>query len=161
MKNKNLLFLNIALVIILIIVIRFIFVNFGSAPKQASLTRPEGAQKVAPLQAQAPETSLDIGKVKPQGPEIQAGGAQTIEDVYKNYSTEDVGENMVAIWSKVNPEDKAKFMETMDKQIGQAKEALVANPDDRRAKSLLTISESLKKAAANNFNFSKEDLARK
>jgi len=160
MKNKNLIFLNITLAVILIVIIRFIFVHFGPAPKQAPLTGIKEAQK-APLQGNVPETSLDIGQLKPKETAAPAGGVQTIEDVYNNYPTEDVGENMVTIWSKVNPEDKAKFMETLDKQINQAKETLVAHPDDKRAKSLLAISESLKKAAANNFNLSKKDAVRK
>ncbi|MFA6079192.1 MAG: hypothetical protein WC779_05545 [Candidatus Omnitrophota bacterium] len=160
MKNKNLLYLNIAFAVILIVLIRFVFVNFGSGQKQVPPAVDKGVQKAVP-QAVGPETSIDIGQVKPKDTEIKTSNVQTIEDVYKNYSTEDVGENMVTIWSKVNPEDKAKFVETLDKQIDQAKAALVTNPGDRRAKSLLTISESLKKAAANNFNMSKEDPARK
>jgi hypothetical protein len=59
---------------------------------------------------------------------------------------------MPEIWSKVSPEQKKSFNDVLEKQIEIAKALLKLNPEDRKARNMLLISEMLKEMAANGFN---------
>ena len=104
--------------------------------------------------AKAEEPIYDISKIK--GEEAKGGVKEPVKnlgDVYKNFSEDDAGGNMIDGWSKVDPKDRAKFMETLDSQIVNSREMLKANPEDKKTKGMLFISEKLKELASSNFNY--------
>ena len=82
-----------------------------------------------------------------------------LKGVYANFPKSDVGGNMVEGWAKVKPEDKAKFVEELDKRISESNERLATNPDDKNAQHSLFISETLKNLAKNDFNYKLEKPA--
>ncbi len=155
MKGKNLLYINLVLFISLVIV-TFIGTRFFVPTSEEALLKKAGPEAVKPIPiARALQSSYEgILKVRS---EEEKGYPKTppkdLKDVYNNYSEKDAGENIVEAWAKTNPQDKAKFMEGLDKEIKASREILSANPEDRKAKSLLVMSENLKALALTDFNY--------
>ena len=152
MNDKNLTYINAALAIGLIAIIAVMFktMNHAKPPAAAGAERIRGRVPAAKQE----EPIYDIGRIK--GEEAKGGVKEPVKnlgDVYKNFSEDDAGGNMIDGWSKVDPKDKAKFMETLDSQIANSREMLKADPEDKKAKGVLFISEKLKELASTNFNY--------
>ena len=77
----------------------------------------------------------------------------SLPEVYASHPREDTGNNIVEAWARVSPEEKAKVSEELDKQVEQAKEELKVNPDNKSAKHILFISETMKKLCKSNFDY--------
>ncbi|MFA6141789.1 MAG: hypothetical protein WC738_00645 [Candidatus Omnitrophota bacterium] len=92
----------------------------------------------------------DVKKPLADGP---AEKVNDLESMYKKYPKERAGINMIEEWSKVKPEDKAEMAKGITGAIKESEEKLMENPDDKRAKSKLIISQMLQKLMASNFNY--------
>jgi len=148
-KDKSLVYINIALFIALIFLVfaikQSIFCPVKGAEPAFKAAMPQAVQKEA-----SPEPGYDISKIKSSG--LSAGEQpKSLDDVYANFSKEDVGENVPLEWTKINPADKVKFTQGLDKEIAASKEILKSDPDNKKAKNLLAISEMMKKLAATGF----------
>lgn len=97
-----------------------------------------------------------IEKVEPSKV-MPAGKPHDLKAVYGSYPESDVGKSVISEWQKISPADRQKIMEGFDAKIGQAKDALKVNPEDKKARSLLKISEKMKNLAASDFNISAPD----
>jgi hypothetical protein len=97
----------------------------------------------------------DIDKVKQGMPRAGDGNVvySDFKEMYEKCDKTNVGGNMVEAWRRVKPEDKAKLSEGFDKQIVLSQEALKADPQDKHAKNILYISETLKKMSSDGFNY--------
>lgn len=146
--------LNMMLFIVLVVIIGLIFY-------QASRRKVE---KSAPIKNSKPQVHLRReAKTRPTTYEIQKNEAtkssdvakspRSMREVFESFPREDVGDDMTEIWAKTNTTDKAKFMEAIDREIADSKELLKADPDNRREKGKLFISDALKKAASADFNY--------
>ncbi len=153
-KDNNALYLNVAMAasiaLILIVMIRPFFVS--SHKKMATDLKKSKAPAVA---QRTFESIYDIDKVKMALPKPAADNAENadLEDMYKNNDKTNVGGNMVEAWRRVKPEDKARLSDGFDKQIAASQEALKTDPKDKHAKSILYISEALKKMSVEGFNY--------
>ena len=147
MENKNLFRVNFILFIGLILVIALV----QRGMKATSAVKGIGHLDSPKAHAAVRQTfeAKDAAAVRPAAPE---GPPKSLKEMYQTLPKEDVGDNMFETWSAVSPENKAKFVETLDKQITESKELLKSNPEDEKAKSLLFISEALKRMAADNFD---------
>jgi len=76
-----------------------------------------------------------------------------IREMLSRGEKNDVGEDVVETWSGASVEIKEEINKTLAKNIERAKMSLKQDPGDPRAKSLLMVSEPLKKMIENNFNF--------
>lgn len=150
MKKNKLLYINFALfagIIVMIIVGRIV----SPRPKERAAKEPSILKQRGSL-PESQEIIYDISRIKRE--EVKTvREAKDLNEMYANFSKGDVGDNMVEAWAKVNPEDKAKFMGVLDKKIETSRALLKANPQDKKAKGMLFISESLKNMALNNFNY--------
>ena len=85
-----------------------------------------------------------------------AGSSQkeptSLSQIYSQYPAEDRGNNMIASWARVSPEEKIKAIEQLDQQITEAKATLKINPADKKTKHVLFIAETLKKMCKSNFD---------
>ncbi|MFA5146056.1 MAG: hypothetical protein WC515_01575 [Candidatus Omnitrophota bacterium] len=159
MEDKKLLYVNVALAAGLIAIVVMVwkttvFTEKGKAlPKETAA--PGERMKRPEIVPQAP---YDISKVKEAGARPVKESPQSLDEVYKNFPEEDVGDNMIEGWARVNPQDKTKFMETLDREIMKSKETLKVDPNDDRAKGLLAVSEMLKKMAVSGFKCSAKDF---
>jgi len=125
---------------------------YPRAAQDRSLIPP----KAAPT-ATEPSLAASIEDIKDRPvPEAKTSKKEPVSmaDVYAQYPAEDVGNNMVASWAKVRPEEKAKVIEQLDQQITQAQEALKTNPKDKNAKHVLFVSDTLKNMCKSNFDYS-------
>lgn len=162
MREDTLKYIKITLSVGLILVIMVMAKNVLVRPKiagQAKITKP---QKIEAPPAVSEPVIYDIQKAKSvSGTEYVSSGKEpsNIEDVYKMYPREDVGDNMPEAWARINPEEKTKFTRGLDEQIESCKNLLKVNPADKKARGLLVISESLKKAASADFDFKNEKQA--
>ena len=147
MKNKNLFRVNLILFIGLILVIAL--VQRGMRATSAVKERGPFDSSKPPAAVRQTLEAKDAAAVRPVVPE---GPSKSLKEMYQTFQKEDVGDNMIEGWAGVSPENKAKFTETLDKQISESRESLKSNPEDERAKSLLFISETLKQMAADNFD---------
>lgn len=132
----------------------------------ARMTAPV-KQSVQPIRIEAKipvseeeAAGLSIDKVKEQMGEVSGGdsdisgkGPSTLAQVYAKYPDATVGNNIVASWTRVKPEDKEKVYEQLDKEISQAQEKINLDPKDKSAKSALFIASTLKKLCKNNFDY--------
>lgn len=118
------------------------------------------------LAVKAPSKPVEAAAVRQAVPQVRAETLKAkttetpsgkmpddLEEMYRVYPEEDVGDNMVAVWSRLGAEEKEEFIEVLNKQIEAASDTLKAAPDDEKAKRLLFISEMLKKLAMGNFNY--------
>lgn len=152
MKSKKLEYINWILFIslIVIIVIGGKFMK-GASPRIQKEPAASAQPEVKPHTGAMREPIYEIEKLRTANVK-----PRNMDEVYKAFPKEAAGDNMIATWDKVNPEDKKKFSDTIDKEIKTAKERLAANPGDREAKAKLFISDTLKKLAANGFNYNSQ-----
>lgn len=146
MNDKKLLIINIILLAIVALTV-FYTVKSATSP---SVRKVEKTAK-APEAASSVQTSYNIHDVKP--PVVKTSGVRSLKDAYANFPKKDVGDDMIEGWSRVDPKDKAKLIETLDEQIVRAREALNADPNDKRAKGMLRVSEGLKRMTSQDFNY--------
>jgi len=102
-----------------------------------------GAASAAPLKESIAPSIEDVNSRLNEGTKV-----------YSQYPAEDTGNNMVASWARVSPQEKIKAIEQLDQQITEAKETLTVNPANKKAKHVLFISETLKKMCKSDFDFS-------
>lgn len=119
-------------------------------------SRPSGSVLPAQLPQEASEpvhpTVYRLDKIKSAGTSSAPGEVNDLKAAYEQYPKSDAGGNIIEGWSKVKPEDKVKIREALDRDIETSEEALRMNPDDKKAKSLLSISRMLKELASRDFN---------
>lgn len=150
MNDKKMIYINLALILILVFIVTSTMKT--AAPRHDKTAVPRRGAYPA-RSAKDEKAAYDIGEVKGAGTEKNKAVISNLEDVFKNYSKEDAGDNMAEEWTKVSAEDKAKFMDGIKKEIEKSKQSVAADPKDKRAKGILKISESLKKAAELGFNY--------
>lgn len=116
--------------------------------KEAVSVTPVSAAKVkGPV-------AYDMDKMRPKPAQAPSGAAVSdMKQVYAQFPKEDVGNNIIAKWASLKPEDKAEIREGLDRSIKKSEEALRANPADKLAKHKLVVSKALKKLADNDFNY--------
>ncbi len=148
-KGMNLLYINIVLAMVLIAIIFFIIKPLVMTPAgkvaTAVIREKSSAGQVAP-------TTYDIDKVKQQ--EGYAGKEPaTLKEMYENFPKSDVGGDAPQAWKRVSIADKEKIAQGLDNEIEKAKDILKTNPEDKNAKNMLFIAESLKKITQEDFNY--------
>lgn len=150
MSQKNIFYIAAATVIV--VVIAFILNTW--------LCMHKGHQKCAVSVTSVPAENVrqpvayDMNKMQPKTPQAASGAAVSdLKQVYAQFPKEDVGNNIIANWANLKPEDKVKIREGLDKSIKKSEEALRINPMDKSAKHRLVISKVLKKLADDDFNY--------
>jgi len=154
MQNRQIqIILGVVITILVFLQVRSIFFH---KPKQA----PAPVAEIAPQsEPEVPETpsviSIEDFKNRPSFEETNKPEEKpaSLSAIYTNHPKEDTGNNIVESWAKVNPEEKAKVNEQLDKQAEQAKEELKTNPDSKNAKHMLFIAETMKKLCKSNFDY--------
>lgn len=140
-------YLNIALVVLIVVsvvmLVKTFQRTFGTPPPQA----PQAPAVVTP--APPPPPAMPQVREEPPGPVTQ------LSEIYRTHPQWDTGGNMAEAWSRVKPEEKARMMEELDKKIAVAKEQLVADPANKKAKHILFITETVKKLAENGFDYTR------
>lgn len=151
-KEKSLLYINIALFIALIFLVIAVKQSFFCSFKKAA---PGTAVQQVSAQAvtkAAIEPGYDISKIKSSGAPSREQ-PKNLNEIYANFPKEDVGESVPDAWTKVSAADKLKFTQGLDKQIAASRELLKSDPSNKKAKNLLAISEAMKKLAASGFAY--------
>ncbi|MBN2453276.1 MAG: hypothetical protein JXB40_03330 [Candidatus Omnitrophica bacterium] len=144
-KDIKSLLLNIG---ILMVFAGLVMVAVRSCHKEAVIITPPVVQAPKDVAQEASVYRLEDQKaLSDQTP------SKNLNEVFEKYPRSDAGENMVAQWAAVSAADKAKLAGLLDKSIDDSKAALANNPENKRAKKLLKISEGLKKMASNNFDY--------
>lgn len=149
MDEKKLTYFNIMLAVAVGVAIVLLIRNTSGLFAPAS-----GVKEAAQMQAAQAQLPVAAQPEKPMGVIVPAENVRNLKDVYANFPRHDAGANMIEAWSRVKPEDKARYMEGVDKQITAAKEAMAVNPSDKKAKHMLFIAETMRKLAENGFNYS-------
>lgn len=155
MQQKHI-YITIVILIILAFSVIILFSVRSSLIQLQQPIAPKSTADVVPVVSeQIAGPSIEEVSGRPQTEKkVHEKPPATLSEVYAQYPKEDTGANMVESWAKIRPEEKARVFEQLDQQIAQAKEALKANPVDKKAKHLLFISENLKKICKSNFNLS-------
>lgn len=151
MKEKHTLFIiNLFLFIILAVLLILILRSAGKPDIPAM--GPKIAHKEAAVSQKAvysiPEETSALGPV-----DTSAGTPASLNDVYARYPMQDAGDNMTAAWSLVNPEDKKRLIQAVDKNISETREVLKADPENKKLRKKLLISETMKKLISTDFNY--------
>lgn len=147
MDSKKLLYINIVLFLGLILIL--VIGRKTLVPQ----TAPKGpAVKKQAVQGAAQVPTYDIDKLKTAGAKVETE-AGTLSEVYDKYPASDTGSDIVKEWSKVSEKDRAEFIQGIDDKISDARQALSLDPNDKKAKHLLKISEALKKLILSEFNY--------
>ena len=153
MEEKKLTYINFTMFIILIVVVFIIFRPIGFVPKKVEI-KTAAVKPIVPQNAQSAEPAIyDIDKIKTKDQKTVNVDAKDLAEVYANYPEEDVGSNIMKNWADADPKDKKDFMDGLDKQIDTHKETVKLEPENKKARNLLKMSETLKKLAQNNFNY--------
>jgi len=150
--------INTAFLICIIVIAVITFRALFSKPKEikSSPIRKLRFADTGVTAVKTEATTLDIGKIKAKELGLSKEPPATMEDIYKNFPKEDVGENMVEAWARVKPEEKTRLIEGLDGKIADCKDILKTNPSDKRTLVLLSVTESLKKLTLCDFNYKKE-----
>ncbi len=153
MGKKLIFYINIALFIALAVIIVMILKPVFFVFKQPPIKEFK-ARSSALSTGQPSITRYDISKVKRLPPPAipQDNEPSDLKEMYEYFPKSDVGDNMVEGWSRTKPEAKAKLAGVLDKEIINAQKSLKTNPEDKHAKNILLISQTLKKMAADGFN---------
>ena len=155
MQDKKLIYINLALVLGLVFTAVVILKTMHRASEESGAVRDIGAEKVRKTAARKiEEPSYDIGKIK--GEEARPAISETpknLADVYKAFPERDAGDNMIEGWSRVDLKEKAKLMEALDGEIAASSGILKTSPEDKKARHMLFISETLKKLASSDFDY--------
>lgn len=143
-RQKNVTYLNMALfaiaVLLVIVLVRMYREAFPPEPAPGAMP-PANIAEVAPQEYVPPPAA------------VRSGPPADLRDVYASHPRADTGADVVAGWARLKPEEKAKFNDGIDRQIEESRKALEANPDDKKARHQLFISETVKKLAADGFNY--------
>lgn len=154
MREKNLVYINVALLIILIVIavsfMGLVRPSRNAAGERETPAPPEVSVKQERAVYQIEETKLTARRMSGEQP-------QDMEAVFKNFPEEDVGPDIVTAWAGVNPEDKAKFIEGLDRKIKSCRKALKSDPDDKKARNVLAMSETIRKLVAKEFRYKSAD----
>jgi hypothetical protein len=150
LKKRNLIYIAMALGMVAIssaaICVNFLLLKSWEA---------DVAKSILPAGEGAPRPEPPVGP--PAEPRVYSKEpASDLREMYKNFPEEDVGDDMPREWEGFGAEDKLKLTEVLDGQIDAAKKSLELDPGDRKARSKLFISESLKALALNGFNYKVE-----
>lgn len=144
---------NFGLAVLLILIVIFIFRQFRPVPETIKVKRI--ARVILPVRTEDKEAGIyDIDRYRTRHGRVSKKPPVNLREVYENFPAEDAGDDMITGWSKVGEADKAKFIEGLDREISKAKQALSDKPDDKKARAILAISESMKKLCLDNFNYS-------
>lgn len=156
MDSKSFRYINIALGIAVFIALMLLL-------RTICCVMPREEVPVGPsVSVQGPRALEGVAVVEAQKtPSISPSEARSLGDVYANFPKEDAGSNMIEAWKRVKPEEKAKFNEGIDKEIATAKELIASDPSDKKAKHMLFIAETMKKLAADDFNYKIPEEAKK
>jgi hypothetical protein len=154
MQNKQ---LNIIFGVLITILV---FLQARSMVSPKSKQSPAATAEIVPQPEQtAPEEpavlSIEDIRNRPNFEEMNKTESKpaSLSEIYVAHPKEDTGNNIVESWARVNPEEKAKVSEELDKQVEQAKEELKVNPDNKSAKHMLFIAETMKKLCKSNFDY--------
>jgi hypothetical protein len=151
MKQKDLLYISIALIIILgAMIVIWKKLSYFVSPESAM---PLKFQSTIAKKKTTRPVIYDIKEVKAEMPTVAPVKVHSLKDVYEKFPSSDVGTDMTDAWSKLDPVYKKQFSEDMDKEISKLNEALKANPKDKSIEHRLFVAENLKKLAANNFSY--------
>lgn len=155
MQNKKLIYINLALALGLIFIVVVILKTMHRAPKESGAVRDIGAERVRKAAVRKMEgPGYDISAIKGEWARPAVSKVpKNLADVYKTFPEHDVGDSMMEGWSKVDPKEKAKFMETLDGEIAASNGILKTSPEDKKARHMLFISETLKRLASSDFNY--------
>ncbi len=137
-RDSTSLFINIGLAVALITLVLVMARDIRSLGRKELAARPVVMAPATEAPPQAYALPREVPSASPEAP-------KSLSDVYSRYPASDVGENAVEKWKQISPEDKSKLAGLMDKTIENSKAALEANPNDKKAKKLLHISEILKR----------------
>lgn len=146
--SKIISYINIALVVALLVVFAIILRPFFIRPAAKGITARPAVQ---PKKVAQPAI-YDISKLKKEVPAVPKKEPQSLKEMYEICPKSDVGDDIVSSWAGIDPKDKAIFSELLDKEIADAQNSLISNPEDKRAKNILAISRVLKNMAAEGFN---------
>lgn len=152
MDEKKLTYINFAVFIILIIVLFSLIKPSGLMPKKVKI-KTIAVKTIRPAPAPEEQQVYDIDKIRPREQKVISVEAKDLAEIYANYPEEDVGTSVIKGWANVSPKDKKEFMDGLNKRIEAQKEVLQRNPEDKKARQMLKISETLQKLALNNFNY--------
>jgi len=148
-KGISLLYVNIALSIALIVIILLIIRTLIIVP--AGKTTAVVARE-KPVPSSSMPTTYDIDKVKQE--EGYSGKAPAdLKEMYENFPKSDVGNNAPEAWKRVSIADKEKIEQGLNIEIEKAKDTLKTNPEDKHARNILLMAESLKKITQEDFNY--------
>lgn len=157
MKQRNFYAIVVFSVILLFAVITLFRTRseMSQQPKQTGIPADVSKEtSTAPLEPMTASIEDIIDRPSSEIKKVEKKEPNTLAQVYSQYNKEDAGGNMVDAWAKVKPEDKEKVYEQLDQEISQATEALKINPQDKKAKHALFISQTLKKLCKSNFDYS-------
>jgi len=154
MNEKRSLFIGIGLLTLLV----FLIIASGRLGRLPSTAKgPEAhAQASAGAGAAAAQPgsgTYGIDQVKTRDDVSSRGDPRSLSEACERFPAADVGKDPAKGWSRVSPEDKAKLVKSMDASIEHAKETLKINPDDKKARHLLFVSETIKDLALHDFNY--------
>ena len=97
-------------------------------------------------------TAYKLDKFKSADTRPLPGKVGDLREAYDRYPKSNAGGNIIEGWSKVKAEDKVKIREALDKDIETFKEVLTIKPDDKKTKSQLFVSRTLKELISRDFN---------
>jgi len=154
-KGRSIFYLNIALAVALLVILIIILKPLFFVSKESNVGEVQPKNLFAVPAKPAESAVYDIDKIKKAAgwPKEAEREFSDFKEMYENSNKWDAGGNMVEAWSRVKPEDKARLTEGFDREIASAQETLKVNPENKHAKNLLYISETLKKMAADGFNY--------
>ncbi len=152
-NTKTGVLLNIALTLTLILLIIVTVKGIGSLWKTGTVEKTAAVAVTA-----APEPPQQGLREAAPAPQITP---RSLQEVYGNFSKADVGDNAMTEWAKVSAADKAKLVELMDKSIEKSKAMLTEDPDNKKARNILRVSEKMKKLIATDFNYKFESPSHK
>jgi len=152
MKQKDLLYISIALILILGAMIIIWKKLSYFVPQEIAM--PLRFQPTIAKKNITRPVIYDIKEAKAAIPTVAAPvKVRSLKDVYEKFPYSDVGPDMTDAWAKLDPVYKKRFGEDMDKEISRLNGALKENPKDKSIEHRLLVAENLKKLAANNFNY--------
>lgn len=154
MKQKYLYIIAAVVVISVCLVVILPIWRSQILPKKKQNSIVTGVAPVAPLKESISPSIEGVNGRLHEGAKPSLKEPTSLAQVYSQYPAEDTGNNMVASWARVSPQEKVKAVEQLDQQITEAKETLKIKPSDKKAKHVLFISETLKKMCKSNFDLS-------
>ncbi len=149
-EKRGLLLLNTVLSIVLAVLVVTTLRGFGFFSKREAPRAPAAETPRAQISEPGPQAY----SIKHEVSAATEASPKALSEVFGHYPKSDTGESPSAAWSQVNPADKEKLAEVLDKSIEDSKAKLANDPGNKKAKKLLFMSENLKKMVAKNFDYS-------